>query len=103
MPVFGTPGFIMGRHVCFIFLFLLRSSVELSAQRIELKYSLKIALPTYVTDDSGAARRGAVAVGAGPQTPGRLRLNNVAAGSAPDPRWGSAPDSAGGSRPQTLS
>ncbi len=35
----------MGRHVCFIFFFfLLSSSGELSTERIELKFSLKIAL-----------------------------------------------------------
>ncbi len=47
--VFETPGGVlgfMGRHVCFIFfffLFLLSSSGELSAERIDLKFSLNIA------------------------------------------------------------
>ncbi|MCP3665612.1 MAG: hypothetical protein GY696_24460, partial [Gammaproteobacteria bacterium] len=43
---------------------------------------------------------GAAALGAPPQTPGRLRRKSEAGGSAPDTRWGSAPDPVG-APPQT--
>ncbi|MCP3668077.1 MAG: hypothetical protein GY696_37240 [Gammaproteobacteria bacterium] len=42
-----TPGGvlgIMGRHVCFNFLLLFAASGELTTERIELKFSLKIAV-----------------------------------------------------------
>ncbi len=52
LHIFETPGgvlgFIQGRHVCFIFLLLflllLSSTGELTAERIELKFSRKIDL-----------------------------------------------------------